>query len=51
MLPFFGGNDCRNLSASTENDNSYKNIMEFYGLFLPIKRCLKQTLIDLKKVC
>ena len=41
MLPFFGGNDCRNLSASTENEHSCKNIMKFYGLFLPIKRCLK----------
>ena len=40
MLPFFGGNDCRNLSASTENEHSCKNIMKFYGLFLPIKRSL-----------
>ena len=41
MLPFFGGNDCRNLSGSTENEHTCKNIMKFYGLFLPIKRCLK----------
>ena len=40
MLPLFGGNDCRNLSGSTENEHTCKNIMKFYGLFLPIKRCL-----------
>ena len=40
MLPCFGGNDCRNLSASTENEHSCKNIMKFYGIFLLIKRCL-----------
>ena len=43
MLPYFGGNDCRNLSASTENEHSCKNIMKFYGLFLPIKRCQSRS--------
>ena len=49
-MPLFGGNDCRNLSGSTENEHSCKNIMKFYGLFLPIKRCLNEDIKNQKLI-
>ena len=48
MLPFFGGNDCRNLSASTENEHSSKNIMKFYGLFV---QCFEGEVHSRKRKC